>query len=89
MKVLKGLIQFKFNLSSRVCAKLEGDIAKNVARTKQSWAGLREGSLSQRAKSFFWFGYSWKMAAAEKLVSLPFAASRSLNGKALNSKLFK
>jgi hypothetical protein len=88
MNIIKGLLQFKFNTNSRICSVLDADISKNSARTKKSWQGLRHGSLSQRAKSFFWFGYSWKMAAAEKLVKLPVAASRNLNGKILNSKLF-
>ncbi len=88
MNVIKGLLQFKFNTSSWVCSKLDAGIAKNSARAKKSRQDLHQGSLPQRAKSFFGFSYSWKMAAAEKLVKLPFAASRALNGKILNSKLF-
>ena len=81
MKVIKNLIRMKFNLSSKVCAKLDAAIAKNDARANKSWPGLRQGSLSERAKSYFKFSYSWKMAAAERLVKVPFAVSRSLNGK--------
>jgi len=80
MSVLKGLIQWKFNLSSRACSALDGAIAKNDARANKSWSGLKHGSLTARAKNFFVFGCSWKLAAAERLVKLPFAASRKLNG---------
>ena len=80
MKVIKNLIRMKFNLSSKVCAKLDAAIAKNDVRANKSWAALREGSLTSRTKSFFTFGYSWRMAAAERLVKVPFAVSRKLNG---------
>jgi hypothetical protein len=80
MKVIKSLIRMKFNIASKICGKLDAAIAKNDVRAKKSWSGLRQGSLTQRAKSFFLFGYSWKMAAAERLVKVPFAVSRKLNG---------
>jgi hypothetical protein len=75
MKVLKNL-----NLSSKVCDKLDAAIAKNDALARKSWPGLKRGSLTQRVKALFWFGYGGKLAAAERLVKLPFAVSRKLNG---------
>lgn len=80
MKVLKKLIKMKFNISSKVCDKLDAAIAKNDALANKSWPGVKKGSLTARAKSVFLWGCGWKMAAAERLVKVPFAVSRKLNG---------
>ena len=80
---LKSFLQKTFDMSARVCSKLDADIAKNIVRGKKSWEGIHEGSLSKRAKSYYWVSASWKLAAGEKIAKAPFAALRGVSERLL------
>jgi len=77
------LLQSAFNKSSNACSRLDAAAAKNMVKFRKSRHGMTEGSLSKRAKAYFWMGTSIKLAGAEKIAKLPFAAVRGVSRKLL------
>jgi len=70
-------------MSTNVCSRLDASVDKNLVRGKKSLKKMREGSLSERASGYFWMSASWKLAAGERILSLPFMALRGASGKLL------
>jgi hypothetical protein len=72
------ILQKIFDINAGICTRLDGAAENQLAQARQSAKGMKEGSLSQRAKAFFWAGSHTKLGIGAKIAQAPFAVRRNV-----------